>query len=364
MKLKSILASILLIALLLTACTPTVNDPTIDNSTTPTVQDIFNETTESTESSQATDATEETEDTTPKTVLLGGIGLGFGPEVLKDDKGSYMVYEGGEIEIPLKITTDGNIADKGVGILLFVDGKPQPYKTEAEPEYAFLHTFYQKPGFQFYDLLFTPVTGQEGDELEVYLTTVLYPTYSLSDGVVGMVYTSGSVTHGLRLKYEQTPSADTFPEDQLSLTNTTVSFVDTEAADIKGWSDADLRERIAYNFSVNEVDDMSNRIVPDVSSGEPVSLRYEVWGSPYVDFGLVIYVDNIPVFDAGVGDLMLDVQNGQTTVVEAQLNLNQFDGESVVYAVLVPRNYRTNEVKTSAGLTCTRPIFLVAESTQ
>ena len=363
MKMKHTTILALLTALLLTACAPTVRNPAKDT-TPPTVADIFNESTEAVEPPQTTSAVEETEGAAPQTVLVGSIGLGFGDEVSTDEKGSYRIYSGGEMILPVKLTTSGTIAERGIGMLLFVDGKPQPYKTEAEPEYAYLHTFFQGQGPKVYDLSFTPITGQTGEVLELYIATVLSPTYSLSEGMIGMVYTSGSMNVSLRLKYEQTPPEEVFLENQLSLSNTTVSFVDTEAADIQGWSNDDLRERISYTIDINGIDETRQRVVHEVSADTPVNLRYEVWGSPYVDFGLVIYVDNVPVFDSDVGDLMLDIQNGQTTVVETQLNLDQFDGESVVYAVLVPRNYRTNEVMTSAGLTCTKPIFLIAETAQ
>lgn len=364
MKKITILAIFLLIVCLLTACTTLKNSDVYPNDILPTVQDIFNESTEATEPTQTTSTTEETEGATPQTVLLGSIGLGFDDEVSKDENGSYMIYTGGEMILPVKLTTSGNIAERGIGILLFVDGQPQPYKTEAEPEYAYMHTFLQGQGPKIYDFYFTPITGQIGDELELYIATVLSPTYSISEGMIGMVYTSGSIDVSMILKYEAAPPEVTTPEILAELSNTIISCVDTDAADIAGWSDTDLRERIAYDININGIDETKQRIVYGVSAETPVNLRYEVWGSPYVDFGLVIYVDNVPVFDGNVGDLMLDIQNGQTTVVETQLNLAQFDGESVVYAVLVPRNYRTNEVMTSAGLTCTKPIFLIAETAQ
>lgn len=181
MKMKHMTILALLTALLLTACAPAVSNPAKDT-TPPTVADIFNEPTTAT--TETTDATEPTEKAAPQTVLVGSIGLGFGDEVSTDEKGSYRIYSGGEMILPVKLTTSGTIAERGIGMLLFVDGKPQPYKTEAEPEYAYLHTFFQGQGPKVYDLSFTPITGQTGEVLELYIATVLSPTYSLSEGMI------------------------------------------------------------------------------------------------------------------------------------------------------------------------------------
>lgn len=371
MKKSPKIMSVILAALLLSACTPATADPTIDSSETPTVQNIFDDTTAPsttiafTDPSTSTAPSNDTTEPSPGSVFVGSLAIGPAGEPLRDENGPYRIYEGGEMLLPFEITTTGSIADNGVGILLFIDGKPQPYKTDEEPEYAYLHTFY--PGedngyiFNFY---FTPVTGSQGDLLEIYASSVLYPTYSRADGEAGMVYTSGSTASGFRLKYQETPLSGTYPEKLPWLSDSSVSFMDTTISDTAGWSDYQFREQIAYRFLVNGISDTgrTSRIAYGISASEPLSLRYEVWGSPYVHFGLVFFVDNVPVADIDAEPFMLEVHNGQKTVVEATLNLEQFDGESVIYAILVPRNYRSSEVRTTAFLECTNAIFLVEEA--
>ena len=210
MKHTTILA--LLTALLLTACAPAVRNPAKDT-TPPTVADIFNETTSSTESTDPVDAT----DTSAEEELPPGsmsVGPADGTWAL-DGNGPYMIYPGEEMVLPFQIRATGQIAKNGIGILLFIDGQPQPYKTDDEPEYAYMHVFYPEDGENcIYDFRFTPVVGEEGDDLEIYAAAIIYPTYSLSDGNAGMVYTSGSTASGFRLKYEQTPPLDTYPENK------------------------------------------------------------------------------------------------------------------------------------------------------
>ena len=61
----------------------------------------------------------------------------------------------------------------------------------------------------------------------------------------------------------------------------------------------------------------------------------------------------------GATPIFVDVENGQKTVVEAQLDMTGFDTESVLYAVLVPQNYFSTPIRTFATVTPSSPIFLL-----
>lgn len=304
----------------------------------------------------------ETPTNPPEPDGLGTIRLSPAGEPLQDSVGLYRLYEGGEMHLPYVIETTGTIADQGVGILLFLDGRPQPYKTAENDTYQYLHTFYPAPGEAYTaDICFSPVTGQAGDALELYAATILNPDYTLADGDAGFLYTTGSAVSFTRLKYNATPSSEE-PElrnDRITALN--VSYIDTEFLEISGWSDRDLMEKMESHLSVNGVDDTGKCMVYGVSAGEPVKLRYEVWGSPYVQYGLVIFVDNEPVFPADGNLIPVTVKNGQKTVIEAELDMTGFDGESVVYGMLVPRNYRTSEIPTQVFLDNSSTFFLVSD---
>ena len=53
-----------------------------------------------------------------------------------------MDYTGGEMTLPIFLESSGRVQTVGIGILLFLDGKPQPYRLEGESEYTYLHIFY------------------------------------------------------------------------------------------------------------------------------------------------------------------------------------------------------------------------------
>lgn len=67
-------------------------------------------------------------------------------------------------------------AEKMVSLIL--NGVPQSYYTEAEPEWAYLHMMPSEPGVDHtVNLHFIPVTGQEGDQLMLSLVKGDDPEY-------------------------------------------------------------------------------------------------------------------------------------------------------------------------------------------
>jgi hypothetical protein len=275
-----------------------------------------------------------------------------------DSTGPYIEYTGGEITLPFFVKTTGNLGEKGIGLLIFIDGQPQPYKTETEPEYAYLHTFYSTDSNPLFNLIFTPITGQSGDFSEIYISSLVYPAYSLKDGNCGLVQTSNSVAACFRIRYLQTPPTEDFPDKLPWLTNVNISSNVTASADIFNWTEADLLENIDYRFRING----QQNIIPGITSETPIDLQYEVWGSPYVNYRLVFFVDHIPVTQGDYAPLDIHIQQGKTTTIMAQLQLSQFDGESLVYAILVPRNYMSSDILTRAFLRSSPPQYLLTQT--
>lgn len=143
---------------------------------------------------------------------LGSLSAGLHDDCPSDDYGPYITYTGGEMSMGYEIGSSGKIRESGIGILLFLDGQPQPYRLEGESTYTYLHTFYPEKPSMVVDFYFTPVTGQEGDDLEMYALAILNPEYRPSVGPQQMmVFTSGSVGAGWRLKFEATPPGGRFP---------------------------------------------------------------------------------------------------------------------------------------------------------
>ena len=374
MKALRMLTFCLLLSMMLTACGNVPTGTTEPANTTPTVGNIFTvpaTTSPAADTVLPTEPTAGAADTPTETTAsslppLGGQPLSgtlfFGPagDPLLDDNGPYRVYAGGELELPYRISTTSEIADAGLGVLLFLDGVPQPYRTADSTEYAYMHTFYPEKGEEYIaDIRFVPVTGKQGDDLELYAATIQNPADSIADDWELPSHTFGSVTSGTRLKYEATPPAQVFPEKVCRLSDVSITYVDTTYNEVGSWSEDELlegQESYIYVNGIGKRDD--ENIIYEMFADKDVSLRFEVWGSPYVHYGVVFFVENEPVFPGDGSFFYAEVRSGQKTVIEATLSMAAFDGESPVYAVLVPRNYRSSEVLTSCFLDCSRTFIL------
>ena len=335
---KNEICLFLLVALLLTGCTAT-RPPA---STSETIPDVFQEATKASEEPQVSTSVEAN-----NTDDLGGLGIGAADEPLKDEYGTYRIYNGGEMCTPIEIESTGALREAGTGILLFVDGQPQPYRLEDEDSYSYFHCFYPKRAKEIYNLYFTPITGSAGDTLEVYILSLQKPEYLPSDGNPGMmIYTNGSIGAGWRLKFEATPPEADFPEKQVRLSDAEITATDTSYGDTVGWSEEDLRERLDSRSYVNGAPHNGQNRVYNITADTPVDLRYELWGTPYIESSVIFYVDNEPVFTFDGLPFDMTVASGEKKILTAKLDMTGFTGESVVYVVRVPRNYRTSEIRT------------------
>ena len=343
---------LILLALLLTACTPEKGPQ--ETTQTPTVENVFTQ--------PSTTAPEAPTETTAPVGLGGGLWFGFETQE-RDSLGAYLTYTGGELVVPCSIDTSGNIGSKGIGVLLFVDGLPQPYKAEGK-DYAYLHTFaFDRPESRIIDLTFTPVTGEAGDELEIYGVSVVAPHYSYTEeGLLSFVYTGTSPVVGCRLKYRETPPAEVFPKASPRLSQLEIRKEPLSYSEVGTWTEQDLQENYEFHFYANNAPDGGSPRIYQVRENQPVKLRFELFGTPYVHYGVVFFVDNQPVAPQDGAPILVDVENGQKTVVEAQLDMTGFDTESVLYAILVPRNAFTSKVPTAAFVDHSFPIFLLEGS--
>ncbi len=303
-----------------------------------------------------TPTTEETQsigigDTIPQQVgYSGDISHGFTDKTLVNENGLYHNYDGGELHINYGISVTGNLGDAGIGILLILDGQPQPYKTAENDEYAYLHTFY--PGEQkklTVELIFTPVTGESGDTLELSAFHVLGPDYYPNDRVIGMMQTNGSVWSSTQLVFQATPPTEEMVSTVERIVTKTMEYVDLTSDDMKGWSSEALQTDYSFSFETNHESSASN--IYGISKNQDLTVYVEVFGATSVKWSLIVYVDHQPVSVLSENQLDFSTKNGQKTAIEMTLDMDDFNGESIIYAVLYVRNWRAPTVLNSTNCT-------------
>lgn len=78
-----------------------------------------------------------------------------------------------------------------------------------------------------------------------------------------------------------------------------------------------------------------------------------------VKWSLILYVDHLPVSVLPENQALFQTRAGQKTIIETTLDLSDFDGEEIFYAVLYARNWRGSAVSgTNCGTVITPTYYL------
>ena len=283
-------------------------------------------------------------------------------ELQPDETGrkSY-VYKGGEAVIPYRAEGCGLMEAHGVGFLLFVDGKPQPYRVSENGEYSYLHGFKKEDYTYLYtqknsetgeedvyyrldvDFIFEPVAGEKGDYVECKIVRIFYPDYSqeaLGDYRIRpytLAAAPSQLTVTIKIAEEISHNQKLPVYDRLY--DWELTEVDVSSEEIAGWSGADMLTKVRKNCFVNGLDiSKHNGMFWNVTKDDVIEVRFEVYGSPLLDFSLVYFVNNMPVSVSSGDFVTFRLNNGQKTVFTAKLDISDFDGEAHIYCVLVARN--------------------------
>ena len=275
----------------------------------------------------------------------------------KDELGSYLIYEGGEMHLRLQIRVS-ELDDKDFGIHLYVDGQPQAYHTEASSASSYMHSFRSCNGKeQQAELIFTPVTGRSGEMLEISFVLIAYPDYfpdEAWDGTTMIDWNSMGLT--VRMFY-QTDSPCISPLDVPDrLKALSMVYTDLTSAEAKLFSGGTYQKEVEYTFHVNQKKDFGNLF--SVKPGDNLEFEFELKGSHLADFGLVLYLDHLPISVKPEELIFLGTENGQKVTIRAQIDISDFDGKEVLYAVLVPRNLRRDDLGGSCLVTVLGPWYL------
>lgn len=336
---KTMFFAILLLCLLFAGCaaTPAVTTP-------PTVADLFNNT--------ATTPSEKIDDPVAPMEYLG-CGL-MGDFVTDETNRRLYLYHGGEMSLGYWMEAEG-YSNIGLGMFLFVDGQPQPFKTESDGTERYMHILYPPDGERITgQFLFTPASGEEGDTLEIYIMHINDPAHSIDDPP-GAYQTFGAGFIGSRILLEQTPPSTTKPAFQERVLSNSITHTDLTESEIRGWSEEDLRSKLEYHFYVNGRKDFAELF--SIADSEPLDCRFEMWGCPKGKFTLTIFLNHEPIY-------VLDISTnyGQKTTAEIQLDITNYGTKGVLFAVLVPKNQFSQ--KLDYGLESSGTFYLTSAATE
>lgn len=267
---------------------------------------------------------------------------GYDGEAVKAENGMRcIVYTGGELHFPYQIKTSRVMEQQSIGLMIFLDGQPQPYKTSASDSYQYVHRFTNRiSGTIQEELIFTPVTGQAGDTLQISVMCIVNPEEYLSPDGIQQPFWNWQCGHRMKIQYQATP-----PEQSQAAASERVngfSVRQEEAAVLtSGWSQEALENNIGFRLYVN---DAYQDTITKVDASQPLRLRLVLWGSDKDSHTVVFFINHEPITAKPENTLMVRNLAGHKTIIEAEIDISDLQGEAIVYAML---SSKENAITTS-----------------
>lgn len=290
-----------------------------------------------------------------KTSVMGQ--LEHGPMAENIDANGFftpLVYDGNEVDFDYYVKASGDA--KNVGFLLFVDGIAQPYQiydpvgdievedNETAGTSQYLHTLQLVKDDEPYrfSFRFEPVTGRQGDSLELTVMSIYYPDF-IPDMVERISY--GGYHQGLSSSFPLFMSKDAVVNERSSPYRGTVTVSQEAVTDefLVALGDASMREITADSLAMGIYDHMSynDQVIYDsfpVADGQEVRINYKISGLPGIEYAITFYVDHHPVASAGAVSFAGTTEAGQVLSIDLMLEGAKLGERSTFYAVAVPRN--------------------------
>lgn len=271
------------------------------------------------------------------------------PEYSLDDVGHFVSYEGGEMHLPYSFTYTGSeLSEYGVTIMLFLDGRLQPFRINDSDTVQYVHTLYPEASEDSktvtLDLVFTPITGHSGDTLDLSIYSRQFSDWKWENEAVGLEEYTSSIT--TRLKFSQTPPEATLPDAESRVLSWNCDYTDCTLSEYESWSE-DSWNKLSNCLRITNEEYTTDtslsgqwyRYLFDVTPEVSMELSMELVNTSGVEYGIVVFVDNQPVSTDPADLIYIDEAPGQKTTLTLTLDMSNFEDQSKVYAVVIPRNY-------------------------
>lgn len=254
-------------------------------------------------------------------------GYGVASEGKLDWQGMYFPYTGGEMELELFLQA-GTKMTEGVAIMLFLNGRPQPFALAEDSRTAYQHTVYPGPGETSIDISFVPVLGREGETME--LCVLYYPAYAATATPGGnwpWYQEKGAKFFVLRMEMEATPPAADYPETQQRLVEYIISDQAAQPSLSDYWTATCNGRYLGGSITLN-----TNPMLLD--------LQYTLYSGSRTAYALTVYVDDEPViyFPWMPEKEEADYSKRIRAVIDC---LDLQEGEHTVFALLLKQHYWT-----------------------
>ena len=253
------------------------------------------------------------------------------------------VYDGGEFQLAYQYSVTGKLDT--VGFLLFLDGRPQPYKvndTAAEDEYCHSFTAGEDQSFSF---LFEPVTGSAGDTLTLTVVSITNPDFQPDmESTSSYGWYHKTLDSNIELKFntdapsarsDDPPVREIFAHSDVREEKVTAQYVETELPK-HGWDGVSmdtLDDSIYYTLSYD-----GGIVYDNLRVSAPVTLQYTMCGTAGASYSIAFYLDHQPVKIGESTSCSITLSKGGVMEIEAVIDPDKLGEFNTFYCVAVPRN--------------------------
>ncbi len=264
-------------------------------------------------------------------------------------------YDGGEFRLDYRFSVSGDL--ESIGFLLFLDGKPQPYRTDNRPsDYAFCHTF-DAAEDQDAVFLFEPVAGHGGDTLNLTIVSITNPDFQPdmeSTSSYGWYHNALPASVEMHFNVDSPSSTTTAlnPVEALSSCSVhgekvTSRYLENDLAQA-GWLDITmdaLDDGVYYTLTLN-----GDTVFDNLPIAEPVAVRFTLCGTPGARYHISFFLDHQPMAMNGETSSAVELSKGGVAVVEGVIDPSLLGKLSTFYCVAVPADnagtpfFKTNSI--------------------
>lgn len=272
------------------------------------------------------------EDNQVKTTILYGI-------TYPDPDKRILVYNGEPIQITFNAENGPTNAEWGLRI--YVDGYLQPFIVENKQYDLYCFEMNEKETLNF-NLLFSPIIGDKGDELTVHFILYLNPSYVLHDEQYVGYDNNHRITQLLPWKLiidscveENTPQnsiCQTFMDIPNEILSELTNQLDENQQPINFLKDSTFVKHFQSENNFNTITKQNSKIKTYIQ-GYGKSEKYRL--SLYVNHTLVNAFDGKPY-------CIFEVKENMLTQVETNIIYNFLSNDNFIYIIAVPISEKYN----------------------
>ena len=252
-------------------------------------------------------------------------------------------YEGGEFQLEYQYSVTGKL--DAIGFLLFLDGRPQPYKvddTAASYEYCHLFSAGEAQTFSF---LFEPVSGSTGDLLTLTVVSITNPDFHPDmESTSGYGWYHKTLDSSIQILFHaDAPAAhlnypsvrEVFSQHELQEKKVTAQYVETELPK-HGWGGVSMDTLDSGTYYTLSYDD--GIVYDNLCVSSPVTLRYTMCGTAGKSYRIAFFLDHQPVKIGESTSCSITLSKGGVMEIEAVIDPDRLGQFNTFYCVAVPQD--------------------------